>query len=162
MNKKLGLFPIVCLLALTAGVTYAAVIYFIEVPMTMNIASVPGLTPYQSEDGTLEVTSLDLGEITPGIQKMTYDTYGWYFIYNTGNTPVYVSFEVTGGPPDSDLWYEMDYLQIETGHVPEGVIAPQILNPGEYLHWNLVINSVSTVWSGAYTPTLSFIAHDTL
>ena len=155
-QKKLGAIAIICTIALTSGLTYAALMLYVDVPMSIEITGEWGLGLYMDANGMMPLTSLDFGTLKPGDSG----SLGPYYIMNSGDYVIYLSYSLTDWPSDVTLQME---LVDDTAPI---MLAPDFIHPNgmpaNYIGWTFTIHyDVSeTAGDGVYSPTLTWNAHD--
>ena len=155
-KKKIGFLPILGLIALTAGVTYAAVMWYVDIPMTFDIVSGYSLALYE-EDGS-PLTAIDLGEISQGASVDG----GPYGIETTGSVPVYISYSLTDWPSDVTIEVEeLDYYGDPAGTIIPDDTPLGPVDPGELWVFYIDYDVAPAAILGTYTPTFTWNSHDT-
>ena len=155
-KKKIGILPILCLMALTAGVTYAAIVYFVDVSMSLEIIGDYIIAVYDSSAVT-PLTDISFGQLS----KYEVSSRGLYYIENTGDTEVYLSFSLTGWPADVPIYIsvEDEYFSLVADLAPDDTTSVT-LSPGIMWSWEINYEVWPTAVVGTYTPTLRWNAYD--
>lgn len=152
---KTGLL-IICLMALTAGVTYAVIMFYIDVPMTLEVGGSYELELYEA-DGVTPLTGIDFGTLLRG-SEMEY--IGPYILRNVGDYDVYLSWGLTGWP--ADVWVSVATFNEEGGSVPmfEGQTSSIPIPVGAEWQWYIYYEVDADAVLDTYTPTLRWNSHD--
>ena len=154
-SKKIGIFPILCLIALTAGVTYAVVKFTLDVPMTLEIAGEYDLAVFNPDMSPL--TSIDFGEL----QRNDGDSIGGFWLENTGVDPAYFSFSLTGWPGDVSIDMEIfDDIGALLDNLDPEEVTTWRFEPGVRLMFNINYDVAPDAVAGPYSPTLHWNLDD--
>jgi hypothetical protein len=156
-QKKLGVIAILCTIALTAGTTYAAIMLYVDVPMSIEISAEWGIGLYMTPDGTgPELTGIDFGTLHPGDSG----SLGPYYIMNSGDYTIFLSYSLAGWPDDVTIDVEIT-ADGQTISLAPDEVHPNGLPPTSVSGSLTIYYIVSdTAESGVYSPLLTLNAHN--
>jgi hypothetical protein len=144
-------------MAITAGVTYAIIQYYVDLPMSLEIVGEYNLAIWEL-DGTTPFTDISFGQLTPGES----DYWGSFIIENTGDYSVYLSYGLTDWPLEVDLGVTLrDISLILIEILDPDTTTGTMLDPG--VSWVVDIGYTVDPGAGAgsHTPVMRWNAHDT-
>ena len=168
LSKKVGAVPLIVLVALSTVVgVYAGIMITKNINMAMRVKQSVSLGVFDI-DHTTELTFIQLGDFTWDQQKSLpalKETGPWYYINNTDQMDLYISFTEEGLPENTLLIYwvkrgdKTTWKRIDMGQAPyEYPLLSPSLNPDKPLETfaYLVIECLTLfdVPFGDYTPIL--------
>ena len=159
LKKSVLVWVLILTIVAISSIAVATIMIYKEVSISMEIQGVYKMIILDTDKET-ELTAIAFGVLHRGDTER-YPATGSYWIYNTGEKNIFLSYSLTDFPADASLTMHIKKDTEETFNVlVERGIYPYDLYELHYYEWYIEISVDSTAALASYNPVLTWNAHD--
>jgi hypothetical protein len=159
LKRSVPLWAVLLICAVAASSVLAAIVVSRQLSASITIEAVYDIEIYDTDKTTI-LTSVDFGVATRGEAKTLPDGGLRYYIKNTGDKEIWISFTVANAP--ADVTFKVSYTDPNTQtQVLSGEITSFSIAPGVFQDFLVQAWVSDTAEFGTFNPTITFNALNT-